>query len=111
MDIIKQQEQVVSEGRRLTYFEGMTSASRNYNLNPLGQNYKNMRNDIVHEGKLSGGNYSGKSKEECAEVIAETLNWLDSYVLAVLGIRKHVSNASRWRGQLLANNLPSISVR
>jgi hypothetical protein len=53
-------------------------------LSPLGSDYKAMRNDIVHEG-VSGSNFRGKSKADCAIVIADTLNWIDNYVLTALG--------------------------
>jgi len=111
MDIIKQHERVVSGNSQLTYMQGMTSASSRYGLTPLGQDYKNMRNDIVHEGVLSGSNFRGRSKAQCADVLADTLNWLDQYVLSVLDLAKQVSNVSRWRGAMLENNLPSISIR
>lgn len=111
MDIIKQHEWLASRGAQLTYFQGMTSASSRYGLTPLGQDYKNMRNDIVHEGVLSGSNFTGRSKAQCADVLADTLNWLDQYVLSVLGLAGQLSNTPRWCGVSLLNNLPSISVR
>ena len=66
-----------------------------------------MRNDIVHEGCLSGTNFSGRSKADCAKVVADTLNWIDSYVCAVLDLG---SAPARWSGQELAAGLPSLTV-
>lgn len=66
MDIVKQQERRETGNRGLTYFDGMVSASNRYSLSPLGSDYKDMRNDIVHEGLLSGSNFRGKSKSQCA---------------------------------------------
>jgi hypothetical protein len=111
MDVIKQQERAVTGKGGLTYFQGMTSASTRYALNPLGKDYKNMRNDIVHEGVLSGAKFAGKSKAQCADVVADTLNWLDRYVLSVVGLTGHVSNLPRWRGQVLLHSLPALTVR
>ena len=111
MDIVKQRERAETGVSSLTYFQGMSSASSRYSLVPLGDDYRAMRNDIVHEGVLSGSNFSGKSKSQCANVIAEALNWLDAYVLVVIG--KSISSAGipRWRGQDIEHGLPSISVR
>jgi hypothetical protein len=64
----------------------------------------------VHEGVLSGNNFPEKSKSECAVVVAETLNWHDTYILAVLGVATPPQDA-RWRGQGLERDLPAISVR
>ena len=111
MDIIKQREQTAAASRKLTYIQGMTSASGHYGLTQLTDDYKKMRNDIVHEGVLSGTNFSGKSKKVCADVTADTLNWLDNYVLAVLGIDANISNWPRWNGQDIERGLPAHSVR
>ncbi|WP_295430067.1 hypothetical protein [uncultured Thiodictyon sp.] len=63
MDIIKQCE-IAATGRKLTYYDGMLSASSRYGIQPLTDDYKNMRNDIVHEGVLSGSNFKSKNKEQ-----------------------------------------------
>ncbi len=110
MDIVKQRECSVT-GNRLTYFDGMISASNRFSITPLGRDYKNMRNDIVHEGRLSGTNFSGKSKQQCADLTAETLNWLDRYVTSVLNITSHIQNLPRWNGADISNGLPSHTVR
>jgi hypothetical protein len=110
MDIVKQRECASTRNSKLTYFQGMTSASNRYSLSPLGNDYKHMRNDIVHEGVLSGSNFPGKSKSECAAVVAETMNWLDAYVCAVIGI-PNIPGFPRWRGQDLERGLPMISIR
>jgi len=111
MDIVKQVERVATSTLNLTYFQGMTSASTRFALTPLGSDYKAMRNDLVHEGVLSGSNFSGRAKGQCAVVIAETLNWLDAYVLAVIGKTSQISSLPRWKGVDLERGLPSISVR
>lgn len=110
MDVIKQVERAVSSKPKLTYFEGMQSASRRYGLTPLGHDYKNMRNDIVHEGRLSGSNFPNQSKNNCAEVISSTLNRIDLYVIRVLDFTNSVSNMPRWKGSRLNAGLPAFSI-
>jgi hypothetical protein len=110
MDVIKQRE-IAAAGTRMSYFQGMISASNRDGLTPLGSDYKEMRNDIVHEGVLSASNFPGKSKADCASVIADTLKWPDEYILAVVGLTSHVSNSPRWRSIDLELGLPAISLR
>ena len=105
MDQIKQ-----LEGPNLYYYDGMLAASVRYSLVPLNRDYVAMRNDIVHEGVLSGTRFNGKSKAECAKVIADVLNWLDAYILAVLNIHVNVTGYSRWKGDDFFTSLPAISL-
>jgi hypothetical protein len=106
MDIVKQCE-IAAAGRRFDFFPGMVAASRRYNLASLSRDYKNMRNDVVHEGVLSGTNNAGKTKAECAGFTADTLNWIDRYIGAVLGIGAIVGANPRWSGPKIS--LPSFS--
>lgn len=108
MDVIKQVE-ILAAGRGLHYYAGMSSASARYRMALLGHDYTKMRNDMLHEGRLSGSNFQNKTKAECADVIAATLNWLDLYVLRVLDIETRVTNTPRWRGQQLSAGLPAFS--
>ena len=111
MDIVKQLERAATNNPQLTYFQGMAAASTHFSLTPLGNDYKAMRNDIVHEGVLSGSHFKGRTKGQCAVVIAEALNWLDSYALAVIGKTNQASGLPRWKGVDFEHGLPSISVR
>jgi hypothetical protein len=104
MDIVKQCENAK------TYFDGMRSASSRYKLKPLGRDFKSMRNDLVHEGVLSGSNYPRKTKHDCAGVVADVLNWIDRYFAAVLGMNLQ-SPDSRWDGGRICHGLPSFSVK
>jgi hypothetical protein len=106
MDIVKQCE-IALAGRKLDYFPGMQAASRRYGIRQLTRDYKKMRDDIVHEGRLSGSNFTGKKKIDCANVVADTLNWIDSYVSAVLALGQA---PTRWSGRDLAAGLPSLTV-
>jgi hypothetical protein len=109
MDIIKQCE-ITATGRKLTYYEGMQSASSRYNLQPLTNDYKNMRNDIVHEGVLSGSYFHGKDKAQCAEVVAASLNWIDEYICSVLGLTVAAASTSRWKAMHIESGLPALSL-
>lgn len=108
MDIVKQCEMQVA-GSSMHYFQGMQQASARYGIAQLGSDYKNMRNDIVHEGKLSGSNFSNKSKAECAQVIADTLNWIDEYIAKVCAINSHVVSFDRWVARDVEHGLPAFS--
>jgi hypothetical protein len=108
MDIVKQCE-INAVGHDLHYFQGMEEASNRFSIPKLNFDYKNMRNDIVHEGKLSAVKFSGKSKSECADVVANTLNWIDEYIAKVSKINTNFSAFSRWRTVDIENGLPALS--
>jgi len=106
MDIVKQCEIVVG-GQPLTYYDGMVSASTRFNLAQLNQEYKEMRNDLLHSGVLSGPNLPNKTKAQCAQIVADTLNWIDRYVAAVLGFGAALGANPRWAGHRIG--MPSFS--
>ena len=109
MDIVKQCELLPNEND-VAYFEGMKRASARYKLNALTNDYKNMRNDLIHYGMLSAKNNPNKSKGQCANIIADVLGWIDSYVLAVLSMSARFRATLRWRQKDIENGLPSISL-
>jgi len=108
MDIVKQCE-IIAVGRDLHYFQGMEEASNRYAIPKLNSDYKKMRNDIVHEGKLSAVKFAGKSKSECAEVVAHTLNWIDEYIAKISKIDANCSSFSRWKPVDVEKGLPALS--
>lgn len=107
MDIVKQCE-IQATGTSKTYFEGMCSASARYQLPELSVDYKNMRNDIVHEGKLSGTSFNNKTKSDCAKVTSDALNWVDKYMLSILSIDSS-EIAERWKARVVESGLPALS--
>ena len=109
-DIVKQAEQLISNSPSLTYAQGMNLASARLGIAPIQEPFQKMRNDLVHEGKLSGSNFSSKNKTDCANVVASCLNWLDQYVLASTGTTANVVATSRWRGNELEQYLPAFSL-
>lgn len=111
MDLVKQEERRLTGKSGLNYKQGMKSASSRYGIAPLSIDYSKMRNDIVHEGVLSGTNFSNKTKTECSTVIADTLNWVDKYILSMLNLLSKVNAGQRWKARDIEHGLPSISVR
>ena len=109
MDIVKQCE-IATRGKDLNCFEGMEAASNRYSLKKLNKDYKKMRDDLVHEGVLSGSDFKSKNKGECAEVISAALNWIDRYVAAALVIDIQSLLPERWRGKDIELGLPALSL-
>jgi len=60
-----------------------------------------MRNDLVHQGVLSGTNFPGKTVTDCGLITAETLDWIDLYVFSVLKIGK--PGRSRFKEETFKN--------
>lgn len=73
-------QQVGNYGQRLNY-----AASR-FRLPPVPSDFRLMRNDLVHEGTLSGTRFPNKSANDCSLATAEALDWIDRYVFAALGM-------------------------
>lgn len=129
MDVVKQCEiaagvtskKLWKDGtpKDLEYFEGMEAAAGRYSLQLLPQDFVRMRNDLLHAGKLSDKNFADKSvpsapvprsKDECAAVLAEVLNWIDRYVLAVLNVALPAGYRDRWDSMVLSAGPPAISL-
>lgn len=74
------------QSKELSYFSAVTAAANRAGIHALNQDFKDMRNNLIHEGKLLGGSFSGKSLKDCAAVAADVLNWFDMYLHSVLGL-------------------------
>lgn len=134
MDIVKQclkielKEEMKSE-KKLSHEKGKKEIFEKYKINEqwyenfknmrndlihegslFGENFKKIRNNLIHKGTLSGENFKNKSKLVCASVIAETLNWIDLYVIKVLNISNFISEEERWISEEIYAGLPSISL-
>jgi hypothetical protein len=72
--------------RHLNYYPGVTAAARSMNIPPLSNDFKDMRNVLIHEGRLIGGRFRGHDKAACAMVVAEVLNWFDAYMHVALSL-------------------------
>jgi len=75
------------QGRDLSYFNAVSAAATRAGIPALGPDFKDMRNNLIHEGKLLGGHFSGASLNDCASVAAGVLNWFDTYIHTVLALR------------------------
>lgn len=62
----------------------MAFAATRFNLPPLPSDFRNMRNDLVHEGTLSGTRFTGKDATACGVAAAEALDWIDQYFFSAL---------------------------
>lgn len=63
-------------------------AAARFNLPNLPPDFRNMRNDLVHEGTLSGQKFPSKDAFACGVAVAEALDWIDEYVFAAMGLGK-----------------------
>ena len=70
-------------------------AATRFSLPNLGADFRNMRNDLVHEGVLSGSNFPNKAEVDCSRAVAEALTWIDQYMHAALNL-----------GQVAVNRFP-----
>jgi hypothetical protein len=72
------------QGRDLSYYQGVAGAATRAGIPQLGADFKNMRNVLIHEGRLIGGSFAGRDIFACSKVAAEVLNWFDSYIWSVM---------------------------
>jgi len=52
----------------------------------LNRDFKDMRNNLIHQGKLLGGRFNGTDIEACSMVAPDVMNWFDEYIHAVMNI-------------------------
>lgn len=70
----------------LSYFEAIQSASSRVGINSLSRDFKDMRNNLIHGGRLLGGRFAGTDLESCSEVAENVMNWFDEYIHAVMNL-------------------------
>ncbi|MGE3714285.1 MAG: hypothetical protein AB7F82_07130 [Alphaproteobacteria bacterium] len=70
----------------LRYYPGVTAAANHKRIRVLGNDFKNMRNELIHDGRLIGSRFAGPDKAACAAVVADVLNWFDDYLHTALGL-------------------------
>lgn len=73
-------------GNSLKYFPAIQSASRRVGIPTLSRDFKDMRNNLIHEGKLLGGSFAGTDILACSTVAADLMNWFDAYIHSVLNL-------------------------
>lgn len=104
LEVIAATAETVSaaSGNKLQYFvPRLDFAARRYGLPPLPADFRNMRNDLVHQGRLSGTKFQNKDKIDCAQAISEALAWIDMYICAAFGLK--VPASPRFRTHDLVN--------
>lgn len=69
----------------LPYYSGLEDAALRMGIATLSQDFKNMRNELIHDGQLIGSRFAGP-RSACDQVIADVLNWFDTYVHSGLGL-------------------------
>tara|TARA_B100000427_G_scaffold319660_1_gene318169 strand:- start:195 stop:1034 length:840 start_codon:yes stop_codon:yes gene_type:complete len=74
------------QGQNLSFFNGVTDAANRFSISPLSRDFKDMRNDLIHDGRLSGSRFSSKTLNDCAQVAADVFNWVDLYIHAALSL-------------------------
>lgn len=70
----------------LPFYPGLADAATRMGLQPLGRDFKDMRNELVHDGRLIGSRFAGPDKLACGGVVADVLSWFDDYLHAALAL-------------------------
>jgi len=78
-----------AQGQTIKHFTPrLAFAAARFNLPNLPADFRNMRNDLVHEGTLSGQKFPSKDASACGVAVAGALDWIDEYVFAAMGLGK-----------------------
>jgi len=85
LQIIVATEATRQRKAKLPFYDGLEDAANHAAILPLGQSFKDMRNELVHDGQLIGSRFPGP-RSACDQVVADVLNWFDKYVHAALGL-------------------------
>lgn len=86
LQIIAATEERITGNSNLSYFAAVQSASQRVGIVSLNRDFKDMRNNLIHEGSLLGGRFAGTDIEACSVVAADLMNWFDEYVHAVMSL-------------------------
>ena len=86
LQIIAATEEQITGNSNLSYFQAVPSASARVGIAPLNRDFKDMRNNLIHEGKLLGGRFVGVDIDACASVAADLMNWFDEYIYSVMNL-------------------------
>jgi hypothetical protein len=80
--------------KELPFYAGVADAAKRMSIRTLSDDFKNMRNELIHDGRLIGNRFAGPDKGVCAAVVADVLNWFDEYLHAASGSALHGRRAS-----------------
>lgn len=85
LQIIAATEEQIT-GNRMHYSPAIQSASARVGINSLNRDFKDMRNNLIHKGKLLGGPFTGNDIAACSRVATDLMNWFDEYIHSVLNL-------------------------
>jgi hypothetical protein len=68
------------------FFTNLAAAAVRFHIPRLSHDIVRIRNDLIHDGTISGTRFVGKSAAECKAVAADALNWIDAYFHVALSL-------------------------
>ena len=101
MEMIQQNERKYARNPKLYLYDAITKGSQRLRISRLSRDFHKMRQDLIHEGKLSACHFAGRSKQDCASVCVHMLNWIDKYIHKVF--RLNVPRPARHRHNCLVS--------
>lgn len=69
-----------------SFYKYVRAAALRYGLPVLNHDFKDMRNDLIHDGTLSGTHFPNKTADDGRQVAVTVMNWIDGYIHAALGL-------------------------
>ena len=72
--------------KKPSFYKYVRAAALRHGLPVLSHDFKAMRNDLIHDGTLSGTHFPGKTADDSRQVAVAVMNWIDGYVHAALGL-------------------------
>jgi hypothetical protein len=80
MEMIQQNERKHMKNPNMSLYDSITNASKRLRIGGLSRDFHKMRQDLIHEGRLSANRFVCRTKAECANVCLDMLNWIDKYI-------------------------------
>lgn len=72
--------------KKPSFYKYVRAAANRYGLPVFAHDFKDMRNDLIHDGTLSGTTFTNKTADDARQVAVRVMNWIDGYVHAALGL-------------------------
>ncbi|MGA8833336.1 MAG: hypothetical protein WB554_17185 [Desulfomonilaceae bacterium] len=92
LELIKWNERRKQNKPKLYLLDALESTHNRYNIDSPNREWIDMRNDLIHEGKLSVTTFANKSKQQCIEVVCEVFDWIDQYLAGILNLPQRPSS-------------------
>jgi len=86
LELIKWNQRRKDNNEALTLQEALKSAHKAYMRASPNQDWINMRNDLIHDGKLSARKFANHSKQDCIKVACDVFDWIDQYLASILDL-------------------------